>query len=78
MRKYTVIRGFPPGNCLQGGCAAYHEGLMNKDTEVGAMCMGCGFDRAEAERRKGLPTVTGSDGMRRMIVHRSEEAKTGE
>jgi len=35
-------------------------------------CGGCGFDRAEAERRKRLPFVRGEDGLLRKIVKRKE------
>lgn len=37
-------------------------------------CSGCGFDRAEAERRRKLPLVRGRDGLRRKIIKRQEGA----
>lgn len=54
-------RNNPPANCLLGGC----------DT-IGK-CSRCGFDRAENERRKSLPLVIGSDGLRRKIIPAKEE-----
>jgi len=37
-------------------------------------CARCGFDRAEAERRRKLPLVRGRDGLRRKIIKRQEGA----
>ncbi len=51
----------PPENCLMGGC----------DT-IGK-CSRCGFDRAENKRRKSLPLVTGTDGLRRKIIPAKKE-----
>lgn len=50
----------PPENCLKNGC--YWP----------SNCSRCGFNKAEAERRKKLPLVLWSDGLRRKIIPRKE------
>ena len=55
----------PPANCLCGGC----------DT-IGK-CSRCGFDRAEAARRKLLPLVKGRDWLYRIIIPAKSESEGG-
>ena len=50
-------------SCTQGGC-----GITTRD------CTGCGFNEAEAERRKKIPLKVGADGLRYKNIR--EEVKS--
>lgn len=46
-------------NCTKGGCGTFVDAER---------CGRCGFNREEAERRKGLPMIRGADGLWRKYV----------